>query len=114
MSTKESDRAKRRIATFEKKFGSAHLYLAYHAAFPMTLTPDLLYSIWANFPYNNHDEFLNIPWIAVADLLLSSLCKEIEYELFEIEEYVRKELLQRLKTNVNFENRIEELASFLR
>ncbi|WP_414579695.1 hypothetical protein [Anabaena sp. CCY 9402-a] len=32
----------RRIELFEKRFGKAHLYLAYHAAFPLALTPDLL------------------------------------------------------------------------
>lgn len=34
-----------RIETFGKRFGEAHLYLAYHAAFPLTLTPDLLYRL---------------------------------------------------------------------
>jgi hypothetical protein len=34
--------AARRIATFRARFGEAHLYFAWHAAFPLTLTPDLL------------------------------------------------------------------------
>ncbi|GJD21959.1 hypothetical protein RIVM261_069150 [Rivularia sp. IAM M-261] len=36
-----------RIKFFERRFGKAHLFLAYHAAFPLALTPDLLYRLWA-------------------------------------------------------------------
>ena len=44
------DVARQRIAYFQKRFkNAAHLYLAYHAAFPLALTPDLLYRIRANF-----------------------------------------------------------------
>src|SRR6266581_2669719 len=81
--------AKRRIASFGKRFEQAHLYLAYHAAFPLALTPDLLYRLWANFPRNIHDEPLKIPWVAVADLLLSSLCDEVGHELYEMNVTVR-------------------------
>lgn len=59
--------AQRRIEAFRKRFGEAHLYLAYHAAFPLALTPDLLYRMWANFQRDIHGEVLNIPWIAVAE-----------------------------------------------
>jgi hypothetical protein len=34
--------ARRRIESFAKRFGEAHLIFAYHAAFPLALTPDLL------------------------------------------------------------------------
>jgi hypothetical protein len=39
----------RRIEAFHQRFGEAHLDFAYHAAFPLALTPDLLYRLWANF-----------------------------------------------------------------
>lgn len=41
--------AQRRIEGFAQQFGEAHCNLARHAAFPLVLTPDLLYQIWANF-----------------------------------------------------------------
>lgn len=38
-----------RIDYFQRRFGEAHLYFAYHAAFPLSLTPDLSYRLWINF-----------------------------------------------------------------
>lgn len=106
--------AKRRIEYFEKRFQKAHLYLAYHAAFPLALTPDLLYRLWANFQRDISGEVLSIPWIAVADLLLSRLCDEVGHELYEMDLAVRNELLKRLKENEKFgQQRINELSDFL-
>jgi hypothetical protein len=114
MSKVKPEVANRRIESFQKRFGNNHLYLAYHAAFPLALTPDLLYRLWANFQWDIHGEFLNIPWIAVADLLLSSLCDEVGHELYEINVAVRSELLKRLQTDKKFsQQRINELSDFL-
>ena len=50
--------AKRKIAKFEQRYErykhngmteTPHLYLAYHAAFPLVLTADLLYCLWQTF-----------------------------------------------------------------
>jgi uncharacterized protein YjbI with pentapeptide repeats len=104
----------RKIASFEKRFGQPHLYLAYHAAFPLALTPDLLYRLWANFQRDIDGRFLNIPWIAVSDILLSSLCQEVGQELYEMDISVRNELLKRLQADKNLsQQRISELADFL-
>lgn len=106
--------ARRRIEAFGKRFGQAHLYLAYHAAFPLALTPDLLYRLWANFQRDTYGRVLSIPWIAVADLMLSSLCDEVGHELYEMDVAVRNVLLSRLKNNENFgQQRIRDLSSFL-
>jgi CheY-like chemotaxis protein len=106
--------ATRRIKTFGERFGEAHLYLAYHAAFPLALTPDLLYRMWANFQRDINGEALNIPWMAVADLLLSSLCDEVGHELYEMDTVVRSPLLKELKENSRFgEKRINKLSDFL-
>src|SRR5260370_23473814 len=94
-----SELARRSIASFSRRFGQAHLSLAHHAAFPLALTPDLLYRLWANFQRDMHGRRLNIPWVAVADLLLSSLCDEVGQELFEMNGAVRSELLRELKTD---------------
>ncbi|MDF5712806.1 MAG: formylglycine-generating enzyme family protein [Rhizonema sp. NSF051] len=106
--------AQRRIESLKKRFGTAHLYLAYHAAFPLALTPDLLYRLWANFQLDIHGEILGIPWIAVADLLLSSLCDEVGHELYEMNVVVRNILLNRLQEDDKFgQKRINELSDFL-
>ena len=106
-----------RIQSFADKFGEAHLYLAYHAAFPIALTPHLLYRLWANFQQDIQGENLNIPWIAVADLLLSPLCNEVGRELYEMEPETRNALLEQLNNNPRFNKnnhkRIDTLAHFL-
>ena len=104
------DVAKRRIAKFEQRYGTPNLYLAYHAAFPLALTPDLLYRLWHTF----QSKALRIPWIAVANLLLSNLCREVESELYEMDLSVRQELLRRLRDDPQFgDRRIQQLSKFL-
>ncbi|MDX2244920.1 MAG: formylglycine-generating enzyme family protein [Leptolyngbyaceae cyanobacterium bins.302] len=108
------DAAIRRIFAFKGRFGEAHFYFACHAAFPLALTPDLLYRLWANFQTDSYGEPLNIQWMAVADLLLSSLCEEVGHELYEMPLEIRNALLQELKQNNRFgASRIHELAEFL-
>ncbi|WP_413176377.1 pentapeptide repeat-containing protein [Anabaena azotica] len=113
-SDRRSKTAIRKIASFEKRFGQAHLYLAYHAAFPLALTPDLLYRLWANFQLDINGKSLDLPWIAVSDILLSGLCQEVGQELYEMDEAVRDELLKRLQADEKFgQRRIQELSDFL-
>lgn len=100
--------AQRRIQAFERKFKPPHLFLAAHAAVPLALTPDLLYRIWVNFQRDLEGKPCTIPRIAVSDLLLSSLCDEVGYELFEMEDTIRHELLQKLS-----QNQRQQVAEFL-
>ncbi|TVU52716.1 MAG: HEAT repeat domain-containing protein, partial [Arthrospira sp. PLM2.Bin9] len=110
----ELEAAIRRINAFKKRFKEPHLFLAYHAALPLAITPDLLYQIWANFRRDIQGEFIEIPWIAVSDLILSSLCDEVGHELYEMDATVRQELLDQLKANPRFtEKRLKEVACFL-
>jgi hypothetical protein len=102
------------IASFAKRFGEPHLHFAYHAAFPLALTPDLLYHLWANFQRDIEGQVLNISWVAVADLLLSSLCREVGHELYEMNGAVRNLLLEELEASPRFgSRRIHELSDFL-
>jgi len=109
IATTNDARAKRiavdRIVGFAKQFGEEHLNLACHAAFPLALTPDLLYQIWANF-------VSQAPWTAVARVLLSRLCREVGYEMYEMDIAVRNLLLKELKEQFG-QGRFEELADFL-
>ena len=68
-----------------------HLEFARHAAFPLALTPDLLYRLR---DYLLQEQGLQIPWIVVSDLLLSGLCSEVDEELYEMDIAVRTELLK--------------------
>jgi hypothetical protein len=106
---------RQRIAAFEKRFRTAHLFLAYHAAFPLALTPDLLYRLWANFQRDDQGVPLAIPWVAVADVLLSGLCNEVGYELYQMHPRIRSTLLDELKSHPRFgPRRITALSQFLR
>jgi len=101
------DVAVERVVGFAQQFGEAHLTLACHAAFPLVLTPDLLYRLWANF-------VPQAPWTAVADVLLSPLCREVGHELYEMDVAVRNLLLKELKGDERFGHQhLNELADFL-
>ncbi|NJN12986.1 MAG: hypothetical protein HC836_34475 [Richelia sp. RM2_1_2] len=106
-SVTNSDIAIERVVGFAQKFNRAHLDLACHAAFPQTLTPDLVYQIWLRF-------VPQAPWTAVARIILSRLCREVGYELYEMDIDVRNLLLTELKEDERFgEQRLNELAEFI-
>ena len=82
-----------------------------HAAFPVAVTPHLLYYLWANFQCDRQGKPLNIPWIAVADVLFSGLFREVAPELYQMDREVRQELLNYLQSQENLgQERLRELA----
>ncbi|MEJ1932196.1 hypothetical protein WDZ92_18320, partial [Nostoc sp. NIES-2111] len=97
--------AQRRVQGFAQQFGEAHRNLARHAAFPLVLTPDLLYQIWANF-------VPEAPWTAVAHVLLSRLCRQVGYQMYEMDITDRNLLLRELKEALGQE-RFDNLGEFL-
>ncbi|HEY9626108.1 MAG TPA: serine protease [Coleofasciculaceae cyanobacterium] len=110
----QSKAAIRQVENFRQQFGEGHFYLACHAALPVALTPDLLYCLWVNFQRDVHGGLLNIPWIAVTDLLLSSLCETVGHELYEIDAAIQRELMAQLQRDPRFgQERIQELANFV-
>lgn len=109
-----TDPATRRVAAYEHQRGEAHLVLACHCAVALALTPDLAYRVWANFQRDTQGRPLRVPWVAVADLLLSRLCEEAGDELYEMDEAIRRQLLERLEQDPRFgPQRISEVAEFL-
>jgi anti-anti-sigma factor len=88
--------AQERLAAFQRRFGAPHLWFAWHAAFPQVLTPGLLNLLHLNFARDLHAAPLNVPWVAIADLLLSDLCRPLGGELFELYPAVRQVLLEGL------------------
>ncbi|MAT95698.1 MAG: hypothetical protein CL608_00910 [Anaerolineaceae bacterium] len=109
--------AQKTIDDFTARFGSearAYLDLAQHAALPLALTPDLLYLIWFDFRTDEQGKPLKIPWVAVADLLLSHLCQEISSETYALDDGVRHLLLQQMVQDGRFGMaRVQRLAAFL-
>ncbi len=111
------DMARVYIEDFRDQYGEAHYHFAQHAAFPLALTADLLYHLRESFQRTTSGEKFDIPWIAIADILLSPLCEEVDigYELYEMDVSIRTQLLKDLQANPLFgAKRIDELALFLR
>ncbi len=98
------------LKSFANRFGQAYLDLACHAAFPLALTPELLYCLRENFPSKVKDKD-KAPLIAVSDILLF-LCDPVGFELYEFQPEVRQKLLVILKQNFGDE-RLEELSDFM-
>ncbi|MEI6045771.1 MAG: SUMF1/EgtB/PvdO family nonheme iron enzyme, partial [Chloroflexota bacterium] len=103
----QEESARRRVKDFERKYGKGTLHLAYHAALPVVLNPDLLHLIRINFLLEQ-----GVPFTAEGDLLLSPLCGEIGDELYEIEPSIRDLLLRELVKEYGLE-RVREVANLL-
>ncbi len=98
-----------RLEVFGRDYATPeHAWLARCAAFPVALTTDVLYKIWLNFRQTDSGETLDIPINAVADLLLSPLCREIGYDLYEMYPEVRAVLWQSLSAET-----VASLAEFM-
>lgn len=81
---------KRFVEVYFQEYRFGHFILAGYASVPALLTPDLLYKIWQNFyGYKWGANQMAIHRIAVADFLLSPLCKEVGVELYEMHHEVR-------------------------
>ncbi len=90
---------KRFVEAYFQEYRFGHFILAGYASVPALLTPDLLYKIWQNFyGYKWGPHQMAIHRIAVADFLLSPLCKEVGVELYEMHHEVRMAFQQWLHT----------------
>ncbi|MCH2247053.1 MAG: formylglycine-generating enzyme family protein [Crocosphaera sp.] len=104
---KKKTKAQNKIIRFGQKWGFQHLDLVCNAAFPLAITPELLYCLRENF-------VPDCPWIAIADIILSPLCDPIGDELYEMDQGVRNLLLRRLVEDSRFgQTRLRELADFM-
>lgn len=89
---------KRFVENFYNEYRLGHFLLAAYAAVPAFITPDLLYKLWQNFNrYKWNGEPVSIHRVAVSDLLLSPLCREVGYELYEMDHDIRMAFLEWLK-----------------
>lgn len=121
MITKVSQNTIDKVQYFKKHtqaqgYGEGHFVFACHAAFPIALTPDLLQQLWANFKIyeDNWQQPTSINILAISDLLLSPLCREVRREVFEMDVETRAQLLNALETDVRFGRaRMKKVAYFL-
>ncbi len=98
--------AKEKVSRFTRQFGEPHRKLAYYAALPLILTPELLNYL------RNHFLRGEVPWVAEADLLLSELCRPVGYEQFAFDPEVRAYLIGQMREQIG-ETAMEETARLL-
>jgi formylglycine-generating enzyme required for sulfatase activity len=99
------DPTESRVRAFEQRYGRQSTNLAAHAAFPLTLTTDVVYCLRESF-------LPECPWYAAADVLLSGLCTPAGHDLYEMEAATRRYLLRYLRDQFG-EERIQELETFM-
>jgi hypothetical protein len=103
----------RRLNDFKRrcgKDGDAALQLAYHAAMPVALNPELLHFLRINFFLDPPEQ---LPYTVEFEFLTSGLCREIDAELYEIEPEIRNELLRELVKRKDARQRIQDVATLL-
>lgn len=107
--TEQHERAKQTVERFVRRFDPSYLLLAYHAALPLVLTPELV-----NYLRNEFLRDKNVPWVAEVDLLLSDLCSQVGYELYAMDTHVRAYLLEQMQQDDAFgERRMQQVAQVL-
>jgi formylglycine-generating enzyme required for sulfatase activity len=102
----ETERAIQLVERFVRRFQESYRLLAYHAALPLVLTPELLNFLRVHFLRGQ------VPWVAEVDLLLSDLCKQVGYEQYAMDTAVRAYLVEEMKHQFG-EERMQEVARIL-
>ena len=107
MTATQTDIVEQKIARFVGRFDESYRLLAYYAALPLVLTPELLNYL------RNHFLRGQVPsWVAEADLLLSELCRPVGYEQFAMVADVRDYLLDEMRERLG-EAKMREVACLL-
>ena len=101
--------ASQAVERFVSRFDESYRILAYHAALPLVLTPELV-----NYLRNEFLRKEKVPWVAEVDLLLSELCSQVGYELYAMDTHVRAYLLEQMEKDKRFgKQRMREVAQVL-
>ena len=104
--SQQKERAEQMVERFVRRFQPSYRLLAYHAALPLVLTPELVNYLRVQFLQGV------VPWVGEVDLLLSDLCKQVGYELYAMDTAVRAYLLEKMKRELG-EGRMQEVARLL-
>jgi len=100
--------ARDRIERFVRRFGEPYRRLAWYAALPLVLTPELIGYLRLHFLGDR-----SVPWIAEADLLLSDLCRPVGYEQYAMDQPVRACLIAEMRTSPRGPEAMREAARLL-
>ncbi|MBK8704641.1 MAG: hypothetical protein IPN33_14255 [Saprospiraceae bacterium] len=101
------------LRRYYRRFGHEAMLLAAHAALLPALTSDLVYKLWRYFRPREIDEEHHPLSMAVSDLLLSPLCREVGRGLFEMLPNVRETLLDVLRAHPQYGGtHLKKLAEF--
>ncbi|GAB1543377.1 hypothetical protein NUACC21_60510 [Scytonema sp. NUACC21] len=96
------------VERFIRRFDESYLKLAYYAALPLVLTPELLNFLRVQFLRGK------VHWVAEVDLLLSDLCSQVGYELYAMDTAVRDYLLEDMSSKLpEAEQQMQEVAKAL-
>ncbi len=106
MSAEETEIAQRKVARLVARFDESYRRLAWYAALPLVLTPELLNYL------RNHFLRGQVPWEAEVDLLLSELCRPVGQEQFAMAPEVRAYLLGEMRERLG-EAPMREVARLL-
>ena len=116
ISPRQERQLNRFLRRFESRYGEGHFLFLCHAAFPIIVTPDLLYQLWFNFRlYHSAEdskEVKTINEIVVSDILLSGLFEQAGHEEYEINKDLRAYLMEKLEARFG-KKRLVNLARFL-
>ena len=104
--SQETQIAEQMVERFVRRFEPSYKLLAYHAALPLVLTPELLNFLRVQFLRGE------VPWMAEVDLLLSDLCSQVGYELYAMDTAIRAYLLEEMKRELGA-RRMQEIARLL-
>ena len=104
--SQQREREEQMVKRFVRRFQPSYRLLAYHAALPLVLTPELVNYLRVQFLQGV------VPWVAEVDLLLSDLCHQVGYELYAMDTAVRAYLLEKMKHELG-EERMQEVARLL-
>jgi formylglycine-generating enzyme required for sulfatase activity len=98
-------RAIQKVRALRRSYGEDLLDLACHAAFPLTVTADLLYCL--------REIFLpTLAWHRVADVIFSGLCESVGPDIYVMSGAVRQRLLELLLAKFD-RQRIEHLEELM-
>jgi formylglycine-generating enzyme required for sulfatase activity len=86
------------VERFIRRFEPSYRQLAFYAALPLVLTPELLHYL-----RNQFLRHAQLPWVAEADLLLSDLCNPIGYEQYAMDTAVRAYLVAAMEQELGAE-----------
>jgi formylglycine-generating enzyme required for sulfatase activity len=106
MSNGQTGMAEQKVDRFVRRFDESHRLLAYYAALPLVLTPELLNYL------RNHFLRSQVPWVAEVDLLLSELCRPVGHEQYAMTTDVRAHLLREMRERVG-EEQMQQVARLL-